>query len=151
MLIFGWLKVILAEKLWEGKGKTLAMSVKEVSLEGAHIEFTWTAKLTGAGKAKGYDVNITVTGSKTADFLGAGPTTGQGVFFTRDGDMVMVKSSGYGIPQKGKGKSVEVWSFIAAAQNLNWLNNIAAMVLITGDDQWKEFNIKVSEWNTQQE
>ena len=143
--------MILGEKLWEGKGKTLAMTVKDVGLEGARLEFTWVAKLIGAGKAKGYDVTLTVTGSKTADFLGAGPTTGQGVFFTKDGDMVMIKSSGYGTPQHGKGKSVEIWSFIAAAQNLNWLNNTVAMVLIKGDDQWKEFSVKVSEWNTQQE
>ena len=63
----------------------------------------------------------------------------------------MVKSfSGYGRPRLGHGKSIEIWSFIAVAQNLNWLNSTVALVTIEGNDQWKEFDVTINEWNTTQ-
>ena len=126
------------------KGKTLTMAVKNVSVDGATLEYTWMAKL------KGLDIALTFTGTKVADSLGAGATVGQGVFFTKEGDMVMVKSFGYGRPKQGQGKSIEIWSFIAVSQNLNWLNSTITVVTIEGDDQWKEFDVTINEWNTPQ-
>ncbi len=140
--------MLLGEKLWEGTGKTQTMTTKDTNPNGATFEYTWIAKLKGMGKAKTIDITLSFTGTKTADFFGAGPTTGDGVFFTKDGNMVAVKSSGYGKPQSGKGKSIEIWSFTATAQALSWLNSTIAIVTIQGDDQWKQFNLTISEWNS---
>ncbi len=136
--------MFLAEKLWEGSGKTLSMVVKDVGVEGPKIEFNWTGKLKGVGKAAGIDVTISFTGLKVADGLGGGPTSGQGIFFTKKGYGVAVKSSGYGRPNSGRGKSIEIWSFAASTQDLAWLNTTAALVTIEGDDRWKEFTIEIT-------
>ncbi len=140
-------KMFLGNKLWDGNGKTLSMSVKNSSLNDNLFEFTWVAKLNGVGKAAGLNVTLYFTATKTADFVGAGPTVGQGAFFTKEGNMVSVKSSGYGRPAAGHGRAVEIWSFSAQADSLKWLNKTVALVIIEGDDQWKDFKVTVTEWD----
>ncbi len=139
--------LFLSDKLWEGKGKTVAMKVKDKNPKGATFEFTWAAKLMGSGKASGVNVTLYFTADKNADFYGAGPTVGQGAFFTRQGQMVTVRSSGFGKPHAGHGRAIEIWCFSTEAEDLDWLNRTAAVVSIEGDDKWQEFNVTVNEWN----
>ncbi len=139
--------VFLGDTLWEGKGKTHLMTVKEATRDGGVLEFTYSASLVGTGKAKGLDVTLTFTGVKSANSLGAGPTIGSGVFFSKEGNMVAVNSVGYGKPRRGRARSIEIWSFNASADSLKWLNDTVATVSIDGDDQWREFTIKIDEWD----
>ncbi len=137
----------IGSKLWEGKGKTQIMIVKDVNAEGATVEFTWNGELTGIGQAKGIDGIIVFTGRKIAPLtgLGKGTTTGQGLFFTGK-DMVAVKSSGYGNPKWKKIKSVELWNFVTSSQKLSWINDVIAVVTQEGDPAWKEFTVSINEW-----
>lgn len=137
------------DTLWEGKGKTHSMIVKEARENGGTLEFTYSATLTGHGKAEGLNVTLTFTGSKIANLLGAGSTTGQGVFFSKEGNMVSVKSVGYGKPRRGRARSIEIWTFNASTEKLKWLNNIVATVSIDGDDQWKNFTLTINEWDSE--
>lgn len=123
------------------------MTVKEKNVNGATFEFTWASKLKGFGKAQALNVGLFFTASKTADFYGAGPTVGQGAFFTKKGQMVTVQSSGYGKPYAGKGRAIEIWCFSTQAEELQWLNSVVAVVSIEGDDKWSEFTLIVNEWN----
>lgn len=137
----------IGEKLWEGKGSTQIMIVKDVDNQGVTVEFTWSGEVKGVGKAKGVNGSIVFTGQKSAPIsgLGKGTTTGQGLMFTGK-DMVAIKSSGYGNPRWKKTKSVELWTFITVSKRLSWVNDTVAVITQEGDPAWKEFNVIISEW-----
>jgi hypothetical protein len=80
---YGDKSVFFGDNLWEGKGKTHSLIVKEARENGGTLEFNYSANLTGHGKAEGLNVTLTFTGLKTANSLGAGPTTGQAYFFLK--------------------------------------------------------------------
>ncbi len=44
--------MVLGEKLWEGKAKTMIMTIKGINMEGVMYEFTWAADVKGSGKAR---------------------------------------------------------------------------------------------------
>jgi len=137
----------IGEILWEGKGRTQIMIVRNVDAGGVEVEFTWSGDVKGRGKAKGVDGTIVFTGRKLAPLsgLGKGTTTGQGLMFTSK-DMVAIKSSGYGNPKWKRTKSVELWSFLTSSRKLKWINEIVAVVTQEGDPAWKEFEIEINEW-----
>lgn len=137
----------IGEKLWEGTGKTQIMIVKDVNADGVSVEYTWAGEVKGLGKAKGVDGSIIFTGRKLAPISnkGAGTTVGHGILFTSK-DMVAITSSGYGNPKWERTKSVEIWNFLTASQNLSWLNGAVALVTQEGDPAWKEFSIAINEW-----
>jgi hypothetical protein len=62
------LKMVIGEKLWEGKGKSGASFIKSIDMSGVTSMYTWTAQMKGMGKAKGIDCSLNVTGvSMTPD------------------------------------------------------------------------------------
>ncbi len=140
-------KLGIGELLWDGKGRTQVMIVRNVNADGVEVEFTWSGDVKGMGKAKGVNGTIVFTGKKIAPLsgLGKGTTTGQGLMFTAK-DMVAIKSSGYGNPKWKRTKSVELWNFLTSSQNLKWINEIVAVVTQEGDPAWKEFQISINEW-----
>jgi hypothetical protein len=54
--------MVLGEKLWEGKGKSVGAGlIKSVGMDGVTSEYSWMAQVKGMGKAKGIDGSIHVT------------------------------------------------------------------------------------------
>jgi hypothetical protein len=137
----------IGNQLWEGHGKTQIMIVKQVNAEGVTVEYTWAGDIKGTGKAQGINGSIIFTGTKIAGLSnkGAGATTGQGIMFTSK-DMVAIESSGYGNPKWETTKSLEIWRFRTASENLGWLNSCVAVITQEGDPAWKEFSISINEW-----
>lgn len=52
----------IGEKIWEGKGKSGPGFIKSIEMDGVSSVYTWTAQMTGMGKAKGIEGNLRVTG-----------------------------------------------------------------------------------------
>jgi len=138
--------MVLGEKLWEGKGKTMGMAIKSAGPEGVTVEATWMAQLKGVGRAKGVDGSVTFTGMVLMEPTGAGWSRGQGLFNMGGGDMAVVKGSGHGKVEDGKSKSVGLWGFMTMSQKLGWLNAVVALVTQEGDPMWQEFEMAVHEW-----
>lgn len=138
--------MVLGEKIWEGKAKTLGTAIRAVGADGVTLEYTWTGQLKGAGRAKGADAGLTFTGTVLMGPTGAGPSHGQGILNAMTGDMVIIKGSGYGWNEAGKGKGGGIWSFMAMSPKLNWINNVVAIITQEGDPQWMEFDVAIHEW-----
>ncbi|MGD0644591.1 MAG: hypothetical protein ABSA75_06775 [Candidatus Bathyarchaeia archaeon] len=136
----------IGEKLWEGKAKTMGMAIKGASAEGVSMEYTWMAQVKGMGKAKGVDGNIMFTGNTMISPTGGGGSMGTGLLTTMTGDMAVIKGSGYGKPEGGKGKGVALWNFMTMSPKLAWLNMTVALTTQEGDPQWQEFDLVVWEW-----
>jgi hypothetical protein len=62
------------------------------------------------------------------------------------GDMAVIKGSGIGKVENGKGKAVSLMSFMTMASKLSWLNNLVAVVTTEGDPMWQEFELAIHEW-----
>ena len=46
--------LVLGEKLWEGKGKSVGTgAIKSVGMDGVISEYSWTAQVKGSGRAEG--------------------------------------------------------------------------------------------------
>jgi len=138
--------LVIGEKLWEGKAKTMGMSIKGANADGVMLEYTWMAQLKGMGKAMGVDGQVLFTGNTMISPTGGGTTMGTGMFTTMTGDMAVIKGSGYGKPEMGKGKGLGIWSFMTMSQKLNWMNMTVALTTQEGDAQWSEFDVVVWEW-----
>jgi hypothetical protein len=136
----------IGEKLWEGKAKTMGMTIKGANADGVMMEYTWMAQLKGMGKAKGVDGQVLFTGNTMISPTGGGTTTGTGLFTTMTGDMAVIKGSGYGKPEMGKAKGLGIWSFMTMSQKLNWMNMTVALTTQEGDPKWTEFDVVVWEW-----
>ncbi len=111
--------MVIGEKLWEGKAKTMGMAIKGADADGVKLEYTWMAQLKGTGKAKGIDGQALFTGNTIISPTGGGGTTGTGLFTTMTGDMAVIKGTGYGKPEAGKGKGLGIWSFMTFPRNCN--------------------------------
>jgi hypothetical protein len=138
--------MVIGEKLWEGKAKTMGMAIKGANADGVSLEYTWMADVKGMGKAKGVDGSIIFTGMTLISPTGGGGTKGTGMFTTMTGDMAVIKGSGYGKPEGAKGKGVGIWSFMTMSQKLAWMNMTVAITTQEGDPMWKEFDLVVWEW-----
>lgn len=138
--------MVIGEKLWEGKAKTMGMAIKGADADGVKLEYTWMAQLKGTGKAKGVDGQVLFTGNTVISPTGGGGTIGTGLFTTMTGDMAVIKGTGYGKPEAGKGKGLGIWSFMTMAPKLQWMNMTVALTTQEGDPQWMEFDVVVCEW-----
>jgi hypothetical protein len=138
--------LILGEKLWEGKGKTMGMAVKSVSANGANQEFTWTATVKGSDCAEGVDGNIMITAMGMKEAIGLGIAKGQGMMTTNSGEVAFIKSYDISKMEDGKSKAIGIWSFMTAAEKLSWMNDLIAIVCITSaDPMWMEFDVEIYE------
>ncbi|HKZ87791.1 MAG TPA: hypothetical protein VJ066_01370 [Candidatus Bathyarchaeia archaeon] len=138
--------MVIGEKLWEGKCKTMGMVIKAVGPEGVTIEATWMAQLKGFGKAKGLDGAMMYSGKILMEPSGAGWSHGQGMLNFMTGDMAVVKGSGLGKVEAGKSKSVGMFTFMTMSPKLGWLNSVWTIATQEGDPQWTEFEMVISEW-----
>lgn len=136
----------IGEKLWEGKGKYGTPAIRAVNADGLSIEGTLMAQVKGLGRAKGIDGAVTFTTMILMAPNGAGWSHGQGMFNAVTGDMAVMKGSGIGKVENGKGKVVALMSFMTMSPKLNWLNNLVAVVTQEGDPMWQEFDITIHEW-----
>jgi len=135
----------IGEKLWEGKGKGGPSFIKDIGMEGVTMMFTWTAQMTGMGRAKGVDCNLNVTGISMSPPNGIAKSKSQGMLMTMTGDMGVVKGFDLSKMEMGKPMSVGLWTFMS--QKLTWLNELIALVTIEAmDPMWMEFNITIWEW-----
>jgi hypothetical protein len=139
--------MVIGEKLWGGKAKSMGMTIKGTGPEGVKLEVTWMAQLKGMGKAKGVDGAVTFTGKLLMEPpAGNGWSHGQGIINFMSGDMAVVKGSGYGKVEMGKSKSVGIWSFMTMSPKLTWINATTALVVAEGDANWMEFDVAIHEW-----
>jgi hypothetical protein len=83
--------LVLGEKLWEGKGKSVGAGlIKSVGMEGITSEYSWTAQVKGMGRARGIDGNINVTAIMTSPPKGVAAARDQGIFMTMSGEMCVL-------------------------------------------------------------
>ena len=138
----------IGEKLWEGKGKSGAGFIKDINMEGVTSLYTWTAQMTGLGKAKGVDGNLNVTGMSMTPPKGLGWSKSQGMFMTMTGDMAVVK--GHDLMKTTMGKNptaVGIWSFMTMSEKLAWLNDTVTLVTFEAlDPMWTEISVAIWEW-----
>ena len=94
--------MVIGEKLWEGKAKTMSTAVKRTHANGVKLEYTWMVQLKGMAKAKGFDGQVLFTGNIVISPTGEAGTLGTGLFTIMTGDMAVFKGSGYGRPEETK-------------------------------------------------
>ncbi len=136
--------MVLGEKLWEGKAKTMSMTIKGINADGTMFEFTWAAEVKGSGKAAGLDGNILMTENVVVSPSGIANFVGNGIFNTMTGDTAVIKASGSGTSEGAGGKGLGVWSFMTMSTKLAWLNTKLAVVTQEGDPQVAD--LVVWEW-----
>ena len=138
----------IGEKLWEGKGKSGAGFIKDVGMEGVTSIYTWTAQMKGAGKAKGVDCNLNVTGKSMMPPKGIGWSKDQGMLMTMTGDMGIVKGVSLMKMEMGKNPSaVGLWTFMTMSEKMAWVNNTIFVVTFEAmDPMWNELNVAIWEW-----
>jgi hypothetical protein len=139
-------KLVVGEKLWEAKGKYGTPAIKAVGADGVCLEGTLAVQVKGVGRAKGIDGVFTYTNTILMGPSGMGSSHGQGIFTTMTGEMAVVKGSGIGKVEGGKGKAVGLMSFMTMSPKLNWLNNLIAVITQEGDPMWQEFELTIYEW-----
>jgi hypothetical protein len=148
-LFKGDLKMVLGEKLWEGKGKSAGQSfIKDVDMSGVTTMYNWSAQVKGMGKAKGVDGNLNVTSFGMQPPKGISKSKDQGMFMTATGDMGILKGMALmKMPPGSKPTSVGLWTFMTMSEKLSWMNDLIAVVTFEAlDPMWMEFNITISEW-----
>jgi hypothetical protein len=122
LVFLGENRMVMGEKIWEGKSKTMNMTVKGVNAEGVMFEFTWMAQLKGSGKAIGLDGSVLFTANVTVSQAGIATFAGSRVFSTLTGDQATIKGSGSGTGQGDQGKGISIWSFMTLSLKLSWMN-----------------------------
>ncbi len=140
--------MVLGEKLWEGKGKSDGPGfIKYAGAEGVASMYSWSAQLTGVGRAKGVDINVHATGKSWMAPKGVGKSKDQAIFMTANGDMGVVK--GYALSKMAGNKpmAVSLWYFMTSSEKLSWMNDVVAVVSYDAlDPMWMELNLTVYEW-----
>ena len=138
-------KLVLGEKLWEEKGKGIGMSIKSVGPEGVHMEYTFASEVKGFGRVpSGRNMG-------TVDFVeapgGAGSSgTGQGIFTTHEGDIVVWKLYSLGKPEAGKSKTVNIMQQMTTSKKLSWMNSLIVVEEAIVDEKTMEFTGTAYEW-----
>ena len=138
--------MVIGEKLWEGKIKSIGVEVSVVSAEGVTLKGTSQGILKGTGKANGFDGELTFTRMIQKGPNGAGWSHGQGMFNMMNGEMAVVKSSDFVSREEGKGKSIGLMSFMTTVPKLSWINGKVVLVTQEGDAAWNEWNTIIWEW-----
>ncbi|MFB3888690.1 MAG: hypothetical protein ACE14S_04300 [Candidatus Bathyarchaeia archaeon] len=136
--------MVLGEKLWEGKAKTMSMVIKAITSEGMTFEHTWIAQVKGLGKAKGLDGSIMETEVAVVTQSGSASATGNALFNLPGNDTAVIKALGVGKGEGQSGMGLYVWSFMTNSKELDWLNKTLAVATQEGDPQ--EFDLVVWEW-----
>jgi len=117
--------LVLGEKMWEEKGKIIGMSVKSVGSEGVRMEETFASDIKGLGRVpSGRNVGTLDISESPGGFFSG---TGQGLFTTQDGDVVVWKVYSIGKLEAGKSKSVNILRFMTTSQKLSWMNSYIAV------------------------
>lgn len=136
--------MVLGEKLYEGKGKVIRVSIKSVGPEGVHIEETFTGASKGFGRYPG------TTDMATIDVVeapgGSSSGSGQGISTTQDGDTVTWKAYGFGKSEAGKNKSVVIIQFMTTSQKLSWMNSLIVVEEDISDPKTMELSWTGYEW-----
>jgi hypothetical protein len=141
--------MVLGEKLWEGKGKSVGPSfIKSVGANGVTSEFAWMAQVKGMGRAKGADLMINVTAVSMLPPKGVAGTKDLGMFNTMTGDMGTMMGMDLMKMVMGKNPSaVGLWTFMTMSEKLGWMNDVIAVAVIDAlDPMWMEFNLTIYEW-----
>ncbi len=141
--------MVLGEKLWEGKGKSVGPSfIKSIGMEGVTSIFAWMAEVKCLGKAKGVDGNINVTATSMTPPKGVAGAEDKGMFMTMTGDMAVLR--GYDLMKMTMGvppKAVGLWSFMTMSEKLSWMNDVIAVLSIEAlDPMCMEFKLVIHEW-----
>ena len=117
--------MVLGEKMWEEKGKIIGISVKSVGPEGVRMEETFASDVKGLGRApSGRNIGTLDIIETPGGFFSG---TGQGMFTTQDGDIVVWKVYSIGKMEAGKSKSVNIIQFMTTSQKLSWMNGYIAV------------------------
>jgi hypothetical protein len=141
-------RVVLGEKLWEGKGKSDGPGfIKYAGAEGLASMYSWSAQLKGVGRAEGVDINIHATGKSWMAPKGVGTAKDQAVFMTAAGDMGVLKGFALSKRTENKPLAVSLWYFITDSEKLVWMNDVIALASYEPvDAMWMEFKLVVHEW-----
>ena len=143
------MKILLGEKIFEGKGKSVGPSyIKSIGAEGVTSMYAWTAQLKGMGKAKGFDPMVNVTAESMTPPKGVAAAKDQGMLMTMTGDMAIVRGMDLmKMMMGGKPTSVGLWAFMTMSEKIAWLNDTIALVTFESvDPMWMEFTVTVYEW-----
>ncbi len=140
--------MVIGEKLWEGKGKGGASFIKSVGMEGVTSMYTWTAQMTGMGKAKGVNGNLNVTGYSMTPPKGLAWSKDQGMMMATTGDMGVVKGTSLMKMEMGKNPTaLGLWGMMTMSDKLAWVNNTILLVTFEAmDPMWMELNVAIWEW-----
>ena len=141
--------MVLGQKLWEGKGKSVGAGlIKSVGMEGIISEYSWMAQVKGMGCAEGLDGNINVTAISKTPPAGVGEAKDQGIFMMTTGEMSVLK--GFDLMKMNVGSNpsaVGLWTFMTTSEKLSWMNKLIALVNFEAlDPMWMEVNITIYEW-----
>ena len=141
--------MVLGQKLWEGKGKSVGAGlIKSVEMEGIISEYSWMAQVKGMGCAEGLDGNINVTAISKTPPKGVGKAKDQGIFIMTNGDMCVLK--GFDLMKMNVGgnpSAVGLWTFMTTSEKLSWMNELIALVAFEAlDPMWMEVNITIYDW-----
>ena len=141
--------MVLGQKLWEGKGKSVGAGlIKSVGMEGIISEYSWMAQVKGMGCAEGLDGNINVTAVSKTPPKGIGKARDQGIFMMTNGEMSVLK--GFDLMKMNAGSNptaVGLYTFMTASEKLSWMNDLIALVTFQAlDPMWMEVNITIYEW-----
>ena len=141
--------MVLGEKLWEGKAKSVGTGfIKSVGMEGVTSEYSWMAEVKGVGRAKGLDGSIHVTAISMVAPKGVSKATDQGIFMMKSGEMGVLK--GFDLMKMmagGNPAAVGLWSFMTTSEKLSWMNDLIALVTFEAlDPMWMESNVTIYEW-----
>lgn len=141
--------MVLGQKLWEGKGKSVGAGlIKSVGMEGIISEYSWMAQVKGMGCAEGLDGNINVTAVSKTPPKGIGKAKDQGIFMMTNGEMSVLK--GFDLMKMSAGgnpTAVGLYTFMTASEKLSWMNDLIALVNFQAlDPMWMEVNITIYEW-----
>ena len=141
--------LVLGDKIWEGTARSAgAGAIKYVGNNGVVSEYSWSAEMTGRGRAKGVDGSIHVTAMGKMPMKGVAKEKEQGIFMTTSGDMGVVK--GFSLMRMATGenpKAVGLWTFMTESEKLGWMNELIALVTYEAQDpMWNESKITVYEW-----
>ncbi len=140
-------KLVLGQKLFEGKGKSGAGFFKSISMDGVKQMYSWSAQVKGAGPANGVECFISITAKGKTPPKGLGTAKDIGVFSTTTGEMGTIKGFDVAKMVNGKGVSVGLWTFMTMSEKLGWFNDVVALVTFEAvDAMWQEFNIAIYEW-----
>ena len=141
--------MVLGQKLWEGKGKSVGAGlIKSVGMEGIVSEYSWMAQVKGMGCAEGLDGNINVTAISKTPPKGIGKAKDQGIFMMTNGEMSVLK--GFDLMKMKIGSNptaVGLYTFMTTSEKLSWMNELIAIVNFEAlDPMWMEVSITIYEW-----